>query len=209
MQPESTVKIFDSIMLASKSFVYRCESDDHDTMRYMSGCVRDVTGFYPEQLLNNRERSYASIVHPEDMQRTDDLIEAAIAENRSWDMDYRLLRPDGSDVLVRERGAAVYEDGELAYLQGLVCDATEEQRLRHEIEQRAFDTKQANSDILELANRIVQSVRALRMLSVNSQIEAARAGDAGKGFAVVAAEISKLAETNADCANEIAARMSR
>jgi PAS domain S-box-containing protein len=199
--------IFESIMNASKSFLYRCKYDGQDTMLYMSGCVLELTGCTREQLLNNKQRSYISLVHPDDIQTTNDRVDDAIENGASWDMDYRLLRPDGSEILVRERGAAVFEGNELAYLQGLVCDATEEKRLRSEIEQSAARTKDANRDILDLANKIVLSVRALRTLSINSQIEAARAGEAGRGFAVVASEINSLAEANAEWANQIAARM--
>lgn len=203
-----TAATFDSIMRASKSFVYRCENDDDYTMRFLSGCFHDITGYQPAQIMDNRERGYTSLCHPDDLDDMVARIDAAIARGEAWDVDYRLVHPDGSEMPVRERGSAVYEGSQIVYLQGLVCDATEENRLRESIASNQNDAQNANRDILDLANKIVLSVRALRMLAINSQIEAARAGEAGRGFAVVAEEIGKLAEENAECAAEIAARMS-
>lgn len=204
----STKAIFESIKRASKAFAYRCDNDAEYTMRYLSGCFRDITGYHAAQIMNNRERSYTSLCHADDLDDMVARIDAAIDRGEAWDVDYRLVHPDGTIMPVRERGSAVYDGAELVYLQGLVCDATEESRLRDDIRMNAVDTQDSNRDILDLANKIVLSVRALRMLSINSQIEAARAGEAGRGFAVVAEEIGKLAEENAECAAEIAARMS-
>ena len=177
-------------------------------MRYLSGCFKEVTGYRTDQIMGNQERGYTSLCHSDDLKPMVAKIDAAIERREPWDVDYRLVHPNGQSLLVRERGSAVYEDDEVSYLQGLVCDATEEGRLRESIKNSTAETQEANRDILDLANKIVLSVRALKMLSINSQIEAARAGEAGRGFAVVAEEIGKLAEENAECAAEIAARMS-
>ncbi|MEO0372625.1 MAG: methyl-accepting chemotaxis protein [Pseudomonadota bacterium] len=208
MNETETVDTYDSIMLASKAFVYRCENDSDYTMRFLSGCFHDITGYHTGQIMDNRERGYVSLCHPDDVDDMVVRIDAAIARGEAWDVDYRLVHPDGTEMPVRERGSAVFEGAELIYLQGLVCDATEEKRLRDSIAANQSASVDANRDILDLANKIVLSVRALRMLAINSQIEAARAGEAGRGFAVVAEEIGKLAEENAECAAEIASRMS-
>jgi methyl-accepting chemotaxis protein len=56
------------------------------------------------------------------------------------------------------------------------------------------------NDILKIMNEIAEKTT---LLSLNANIEAARAGSAGRGFAVVATEINKLAEQSAQGTEEI------
>ena len=48
---------------------YRCENDRNWTMRFISqGCLK-ITGYQPEELIDNAEISYASLIHPDDLQQ--------------------------------------------------------------------------------------------------------------------------------------------
>ena len=208
MDNQETIDIFNGIMRASKSFVYRCENDEAVTMTYLSGSVDQITGCQQSQLINNAELSYASLCHPDDLRPMIDAVDAAIEIKKPWDLDYRLVRPDGSIILVRERGEAVYgEGGKVKFLQGLVVDASVEHTLRLKLEDNVKQTEKQNHDILALAETIVTSVRESLMLSFNAKIEAGRVGDAGLAFGVIAEEIRRLANKNADCAKEITTRM--
>ncbi|GGX42028.1 hypothetical protein GCM10007385_07000 [Tateyamaria omphalii] len=179
-------------------------------MTYLAGSVVGITGHTPDELLYSRDLNYASLCHPEDLQPMIDDVDAAIANNESWDIDYRLIRRDSSTILVRERGAAVRNaSGGVEYLQGLVVDATNESVLRRQLQANIDATTTANREILALADNIAASVRELAILSINARIEAARAGEAGRGFSVVATEIGNLADKNAGWADEIASRMTR
>ena len=203
------LEIMRSIMQASQSFAYRCDNDDDVTMRYLTGSVKEITGCTADELLGNRSRTYASLCHEDDLRPMIDRVDAAIAKHEPWDLDYRLVRPDGTTILVRERGTAVRDTrGNVVFLQGLVGDASAEWELRREIERNLAETQIANQETLELAQKIVRSVRELSMLSVNARIEAARAGEQGRGFAVVANEIRSLADANSKWASEITSKMS-
>ena len=196
--------VFESIFGAIDAFIYRCANDADYTMDYMAGGVQKLIGYAPEDVMGNAKVSYVGITVDEDKDRVFADVDAAIEAGRAWDVAYRLCHQDGHHVWVRERGSAVYEDGKLVYLQGLVVDAAAEFNLRSELERRVEESRAASKDIVGLTKQITSSVRELSMLSTNARIEAARSGEAGRGFAVVANEMKTLSERNAGLADKIA-----
>jgi len=207
---ETPLKIFESIFKSSDAFVYRCKNDESYTMEYMNGCVRALTGYAENDILDNRVVSYVGITHPDDKERVFADVDAAIEAGVPWDVDYRIIMQDGTSRAVRERGDAIYDAvGTLTHLQGLVVNAAAEVALREKITKQAEGATETNAEILSLASKISGSVRQLSLLSVNARIEAARAGEAGLGFAVVASEINNLAQNNAVWAEQITSRMAK
>jgi len=59
------------------------------------------------------------------------------------------------------------------------------------------------TDINQFGSLIINITEQLRLLSLNSQVEAARAGDAGRGFRVVAQEMNKLSDATRDSVTQI------
>ncbi|WP_420860421.1 PAS domain-containing protein [Algirhabdus cladophorae] len=205
---ETPIGIFESIFKSSDAFVYRCLNDDDYTMLYMNGCVRQITGYAMNDIVQNKTASYVGITHAEDKDRVFSEVDAAIEQRVPWDVAYRIVMRDGTVRSVRERGDAVYDEkGELTHLQGLVVNADAEVALRDKVTHQVETTQAVNAEILTLAGKISDSVRQLSLLSVNARIEAARAGEAGLGFAVVASEINNLARDNAIWAEQITNKM--
>ncbi|MEL7183284.1 MAG: PAS domain-containing methyl-accepting chemotaxis protein [Pseudomonadota bacterium] len=199
--------VFSSVFGSIEAFVYRCRNDKNYTMEYIEGTLPNLLGYTVDDLLGNKTVSYVGLTVPEDVERVFGEVDASIAKGEPWDVFYHLTHKDGRIVPVRERGCAVYENGELVYLQGLVAGAQAETDLTKNIEGMLSKSQDLNADIVELTGRIISSLKMLHMLSINARVEAARSGEMGRGFAVVAEEIRKLSDKNADWADQIRQRI--
>jgi two-component system, sensor histidine kinase and response regulator len=104
--------------------LFRCEIDSDWTMEYLSDEIEDLVG-YPSRDFIKRERAYGDLVHPEDRQRLEDEVAAAVAEDRPYTTQYRVIHADGSIRHVVERGKAVLSGGHHK-LDGAIFDVTEQ-----------------------------------------------------------------------------------
>lgn len=69
---------------------------------------------------------------------------------------------------------------------------------------KQIDTLRSSVESIHSAISMIQSIaEETDLLSLNANIEAARAGDAGRGFSVVATQISKLADQSNTTAEEV------
>jgi PAS domain S-box-containing protein len=104
--------------------IFRCEIDSDWTMEYMSDEIEDLVG-YPSRDFVKRERAFADSVHPEDRQRLEDEVMAAVSEDRPYTTQYRVVHADGGIRHVVERGKAVLS-GDRHKLDGAIFDVTEQ-----------------------------------------------------------------------------------
>ena len=199
--------LFESVFSEISSFVYRSRSDGDCLMLEMFGGVKNVLGYEAEDIVGNHNFSFVDLTHPDDKDWTFSKVDDAIAKSVSWDLVFRMRHASGEFVWIRERGSGVYEDGNLCYLQGLIVSAEDEVSARMNLEQLVTETKDSNREIIKLTSNITASIRALKMLSINARIEAARIGDDGLGFTIVAEEMKKLADQNAEWARVISEKI--
>ena len=104
--------------------IFRCEIDSDWTMEYLSNAIEDLVGYPPRDFVR-RERAYGDVVHAEDRQRLEDEVAAAVAEDRPYTTQYRVVHADGSIRHVVERGKAVLSGGRHK-LDGAIFDVTEQ-----------------------------------------------------------------------------------
>ncbi|NBZ88384.1 PAS domain-containing protein [Stagnihabitans tardus] len=198
------LEIIHSIVNRMNGFLYRCRNDKAYSMMFMAGEVRRLTGHEPQAFIGPAGRSYAAQTHPDDLQAVYDAVDAALAAKDNWNVDYRIVRPDGTAIWVQEIGGGVFDGDELLYLEGAVIDADRARLAElHNVQMLEAISEKARA-LLGNTVPIVEVLRTLRILAINARLEAGRAGPFGASFGFVAHEVSRLAEETSVLAERIA-----
>ncbi|MCG8550642.1 MAG: PAS domain S-box protein, partial [Desulfobacterales bacterium] len=115
----------ESILSNIQGITYRCLFNHEWEMLYISSHVETLTGYPPEDFINNSKRSFISVIHPEDRAFVYNNVSQAVKNRMPWEIEYRLLN--------RKRVLWVYEKGEaqhdlygnVMHLQGFIINITE------------------------------------------------------------------------------------
>jgi PAS domain S-box-containing protein len=92
---------------------------------YIGPQVESTLGLPP--IIFSDERHWAAALHPEDRDATVGAVRAGIASGEPYELEYRMTRPDGSTVWIRDQAWIVRDpDGEPLYVQGLYSNVTDE-----------------------------------------------------------------------------------
>jgi diguanylate cyclase (GGDEF)-like protein/PAS domain S-box-containing protein len=118
-----TARMLQTLIANIDGMVYRCLNDTRWTMEFISDGCQALTGYQPEDLLFNSRVSYEELTHPEDRERIRAAIQAALAERRRFDVEYRIIHRSGAERWVWERGIGLPgRDGRIVALEGIVQD---------------------------------------------------------------------------------------
>jgi len=110
-----------------KGIVYRCKNDANWTMTFLSKGIQKVTGYNPEDLINNKNLAYADLIVPEDRKKVFDEIQQALKVNRQFRITYRIKTKNNEEKWVWEQGVGVYDaKKQLIRLEGFIADITEQ-----------------------------------------------------------------------------------
>ncbi len=109
---------------------FRCACDEHWTMRHMSEGVEALTGYGVNHIVGNKVFSFASLIHPDDVDYVEREVLDAVESHASWNLEYRLKRRDGNYIWVSEQGVGIYDaNNKVEYLDGFVADISERKRI--------------------------------------------------------------------------------
>ncbi|NUN93516.1 MAG: PAS domain S-box protein [Verrucomicrobiae bacterium] len=124
---------FSTLMDNLQGMVYRCRDDAKWTMEFVSAGALSLTGCSPEALIQNAQRSYDDLIHPEDRATVRAEVRKAIALRAPFQITYRLTTPQGAEKWVWERGRGVFgADGALTAIEGFIMDISERIRSEHD-----------------------------------------------------------------------------
>ena len=109
--------------------VYRCQNDADWTVDFISNAIVELSGYSADCFIQNQIRTYASIVHPEDLEHVYRERIQALAKQDSFVLEYRIIHNNGSIRWVFEKGKGIYDsNGELLHVEGVIFDISDRKR---------------------------------------------------------------------------------
>ncbi len=116
--------------------VYRCAHDQDWTAVYFSENIFDITGYPASDFIGNKVRSYASLIHPEDMSMVNKAITQALCKKEPFILEYRIFCKNNLIRWVYEKGQGVFDaQGKVSWFDGVILEITERKRVELETKQ--------------------------------------------------------------------------
>jgi len=136
---------------------YRCDMDEHWTMRFMSKGALELLGYVSEDLIGNARVPYIDLIHPHDRDMVRNAIQQAVATQRTYTLEYRVTTKAGYEKWVWERGCAVpASNGKVNVLEGFITDITDSKESRKH--QATLELQLQQSQRIEALGRLAGGV---------------------------------------------------
>jgi PAS domain S-box-containing protein len=116
--------------------VYRCLNDDQVTALFLSEGTRELTGYTPDELMENSTITLKEIIHKDDQNYVWEEIRNAVKEKRHYELTYRIITKSGEIRWVWEKGEGIFTgNGELDFLEGFITDITAQHNIEESLRQ--------------------------------------------------------------------------
>jgi len=139
--------------------LYRGACDRDWTMHWLSEEVETITGYPASDFIDNSVRTFASVIHPDDRDYVERAVAEAIDAGRPYNLEYRIVRPDGEVRWVLERGRAQDGGDGRRRLHGAIFDITvrraAEQAIRERevVQAQLAEVRASRARIVDAADR--------------------------------------------------------
>ncbi|MGG6296238.1 PAS domain S-box protein [Leptolyngbya sp. AN02str] len=126
---------FRSLLTNISGAVYRCAMDESWTMEFISDAIQSITGYEAQDFIGNSTLAFAALIVPEDRVAVAREVEQSLAEERPYELEYRICHADGSLRWVYDKGQGIVgADGQVVCLDGVIVDMSDrrhqQERLR-------------------------------------------------------------------------------
>ncbi|MBE9127998.1 MULTISPECIES: PAS domain S-box protein [unclassified Coleofasciculus] len=126
---------FSALVANIPGAVYRCCTDSGWTMTFLSEAIAEISGYQPDEFINNRVRSFRSIIHPQERRTIAQSIAESISTKQPYVIEYRIVRSDARIAWVYDKGQAIFgENGEILWLDGVILDITERKHIETQLQ---------------------------------------------------------------------------
>ena len=146
------------------AIAFRTDDAATKSMKAISPEIAAVTGYRPDDFVNNRVRSFASIVHPDDRRAMLAAVSRQLAATGEYEVEYRVLCADGSVKWLREHGGRDDSSKNPQSCQGFLQDITERKIQEQELSKHRNNLQQLvdeqTKSLLEQKNKAEEATQA-------------------------------------------------
>ena len=178
--------------------VYRAVAGARGAWYYVSAKVEKITGISATEFEADPEL-WLSLVHPDDRKAVLSVEDRVAVTSEPYLAEYRMVRPDGSIVWVRDEAVALRDDSGNPVLQGVLLDITDRKNAELEMESSVSSlqaTLEATADgilVVDLTGDVLWfNQKFLQLWDIPDEL--ARAGD---GEALLSHVIGQIAHPEA------------
>jgi len=152
-------------------FIYRCAYDPSWTMLYLSPAVKTITGYEPDELINNQELSFNDIILPEYRKYLWEKWQQTLAIRQKFVDEYEIVSKNGNVKWVWEQGQGIFdENGNLLYIEGYITDITERVIAEKRIQEKEQELREIFDSTLEAI--LIYDIETGKIIDCNKQTQA-------------------------------------
>lgn len=150
--------------------IYSCSADW--TITFMNEPIKRITGYPASDFIDNKVRTFASIMNPDDVKVVEKTVQDAIQRKEShYFTEYRITHKDGSERWISDRVRIFYgQDGNHLGFEGIILEITERKKAEQELQKINQDLRKsriATLNILEDTKKAQEEIKSLKEYSEN------------------------------------------
>lgn len=126
-------QLYEGLFNSIDSIVWECDARTHD-FTFISKHAERLLG-YPVERWTTERNFWQDHIYPDDREWAISYCQAAIAEKRPHDFEYRMLAADERVVWLRDIVSVILSNGEVVKLRGVMVDITAQKQLEEQLQQ--------------------------------------------------------------------------
>ena len=123
VHPAQQSRFLETLLANLPGIAYQCRCNRDWSMQFVSAGAELLCGYQPAALMRDNP-SWGDIIYPADRERVWRAVRARLDNGEPFEIEYRIVTPQGACVWVWETGRAVAEDADGVLIDGYITDIT-------------------------------------------------------------------------------------